>query len=149
MCDGDGENDDVGIESIVSKEDDDDEEEAVSDNDAKIEADEETEADWSIVFVLKILFVIEETPVGETTGLIVCVFVPALLNVLKRGVLVREPVIAALKVSAAEKVTKTPVVGDTESLDFIEAYTKDLIEEGDAEIVDILEIEYDIEGVAV
>ena len=40
-------------------------------------------------------------------------------------------------------------MGDTESLAFIEAYIIDLIDEADDDNVDRLEIENDIEGVAV
>ncbi len=140
-----GESDDVRNETRVIIDERDDEGEAVSETLDKIEGEGEIVIVRVAVFVVETVLVDVETPRGEITGLIVCVFDDAILGVPKPGVVVREPVAATLFVGEVENVPAT-IVGDTESLDIIEAYIIDLIGEGDAESVDNRDVEKIVEG---
>ena len=97
------------------------------------------------VFVVDTVLVTVETPVGEITGLTERVFVEAILGVPKPGVIVRDPVSATLYVGEVENVTAA-IVGDTESLAFIEAYIIDFIDEGDDDSDDTRDLENITEG---
>ena len=77
-----GEIDDVGIDLTVFKGEADEIEEAAPETDDNFEEDEEMVTVCFVVFVVEILLVIVEITVFELIGLIVRVFVPALLIVL-------------------------------------------------------------------
>ncbi len=80
--DSDVESVNVLTESTVLKGEADEKEEAAPETDEEIEEDEEKDEVCFDVFVVETLLVIVEIIVFEMIGLIVCVLVSALLNVL-------------------------------------------------------------------